>query len=289
MDGASNGNSKLKEILSGYIAITLVISWVLGYYYVFEHKTFIFAPLNIQFFPLMMSPGVVAVAFLLLIPGFRLRDAGFRWCGWKDLGLGLGYPCLMVSCVTGLAIALGIATFEPKIPDTGAYLLKNLKIFPLLFIFALPSHLGEELGWRGFILPKSLKFGRLKAAILSSAVWSLFHLMFAFSPPEGGILGIKWLWGASFLVNIFCAGIVFAWLYLRTKNIWSVYVAHVTWNVFNPMILGNVYSKQASPLFKTDLQIVNGEGLLGCLVNMLFAGIVIWYFTKKSQKDANGG
>ncbi len=51
------------------------------------------------------------------------------------------------------------------------------------------------------------------------------------------------------------------------------------------MILGNVYSKQASPLFNADLQIVNGEGLLGCLVNMLFAGIVIWYFTKKPQKE----
>ena len=35
---------------------------------------------------------------------------------------------------------------------------------------------GEELGWRGYLLPKLLPLGRLRAHLLLGVIWSLWHL-----------------------------------------------------------------------------------------------------------------
>lgn len=264
--------SRDKKIIFIYTVLTLLISWVLEYFYVFQNKAFSFVLLHVSFFPLMMVPGLLALLFLLIIPGYRVRDIGFRLGGWNHLLIGLFYPFFVVGIVAGLGMLLGFASYAPQIPSTSSYLLHSLMKIPLVLIIALPTHLGEEVGWRGFLLQKSLKFGRIRAVAISSGVWVLYHTIVALKPSEG--IGLLWRFG--FLTNIFAAGFVFAWLYIRSGSIWPVYLMHVVWNFVNPLILGNVYSNQNSPIFKADVRIVNGEGLIGCCVNVIVAGIILW-------------
>lgn len=42
------------------------------------------------------------------------------------------------------------------------------------FINLLPA-LGEELGWRGWLLPKPLPLGTLPALLVSGVIWGLWH------------------------------------------------------------------------------------------------------------------
>jgi len=265
-------NSRLKKLIVIYIVATLAIAWVLEYLFAFHGKTFSFELWIFFFFPLMMVPATVALIFTAIIPDFKFRDFGFGVGGWNNWLLGIAYPCVMVAGVIILARILGFATFEPKDADPAVTLWAGLQGYPLLLLNALPGHLGEELGWRGFLLNKTLRFGKIKAAALSSAVWALFHLVIAFKPPAGSL---GWIWSVSFLLNVFFAGFVFAWIYQRSGSIWPVYLAHVTWNFINPLLLGNVYSDTPSRFFDGSVQIVNGEGLLGCAVNMVLAVIII--------------
>ncbi len=83
---------------------------------------------------------------------------------------------------------------------------------------------GEELGWRGYALPR-LQAGRsaLGATLVLSLAWALWHLpLFGFAPGlsrMGGVEVVGWLF------SIFTGAILFTWLFNSTGG--SVMVAAV--------------------------------------------------------------
>lgn len=84
--------------------------------------------------------------------------------------------------------------------------------------------LGEELGWRGFLLPHLLPLGQWKAIVISGIIWGVWHapvIVQGFNYPGYPILGI-------FMMIVFCVllGTIFSWLYLNTKSPWSAALAH---------------------------------------------------------------
>ena len=48
---------------------------------------------------------------------------------------------------------------------------------PILLVLCLTDGLGEETGWRGFLLPRQLQhLNRLAASCLLGVIWALWHL-----------------------------------------------------------------------------------------------------------------
>ena len=113
-------------------------------------------------------------------------------------------------------------------------------IFILLWLvsaLAIPIHLlelGEEIGWRGYLLPQLLCFlGKRKAAILSGIFWGVAHtplIYFGFNYGEG-------YWGAPYtgilLMIVFCVGIGIWMSYtmIETKNCMYSAMIHGAINV----------------------------------------------------------
>ncbi|MGB9641038.1 MAG: lysostaphin resistance A-like protein [Anaerolineales bacterium] len=88
--------------------------------------------------------------------------------------------------------------------------------------------LGEELGWRGFLLPQLLPLGQGKAILFSGAVWGIWHapaILQGHNYPNHPYLGV-------FLMIVFCVlmGTFLSWLYLRTQSPWAPALAHGTIN-----------------------------------------------------------
>jgi len=88
----------------------------------------------------------------------------------------------------------------------------------------LPFALGEELGWRGYLLPRLLPLGQLPALALSGAVWGLWHaplILKGHNYPNAPELGVLLMVG-------FCVvfGVLFGWLRLASGSVWPAVIAH---------------------------------------------------------------
>jgi membrane protease YdiL (CAAX protease family) len=127
----------------------------------------------------MFMPLLGVLLMLLVVT----RD-GYSAKGWADLGLGrLGLsgwglallaPLFILLLSYGIVWSLGIATLN--VPAEAGSLfgfILNGMIDGLVFgtIFAL----GEEVGWRGYLLPRLLSLGPTRAILLSGLVHGIWH------------------------------------------------------------------------------------------------------------------
>jgi membrane protease YdiL (CAAX protease family) len=137
------------------------------------------------------SPGIdpfgpLAGAVLVTLAGEgtaglrRLVAAMVRW------RTGLRWWTFALAVPVGLSLAAALANValgaRPPAPEAVARWPELFLAFPVILVLAGP--LGEEPGWRGFLLPK-LRAGRseLAASLLVGAVWAAWHLPLLVSGP----------------------------------------------------------------------------------------------------------
>lgn len=126
--------------------------------------------------------------------------------------------------------------------------------------------LGEELGWRGFLLPQLLPLGQGRAIWISGAVWGVWHapaILQGHNYPSQPVLGVLFM-------TIFCLlmGIIFSWLYLRTRSPWAPALAH-----------GSLNATAGLPmLFLQDVDLTYGGTVLSLAGWIGIAGFVIWLY-----------
>lgn len=93
--------------------------------------------------------------------------------------------------------------------NSGEIVIGNFGMFVLLvFAMAVMPAISEELLFRGLIMKSLLPYGRIFAVVLSSFMFSLFHL----NPAQ--------------TVYQFILGLLFAGVYLRTRNMWYPIILH---------------------------------------------------------------
>lgn len=144
-------------------------------------------------------------------------------------------------------------------------ILQGFLVGPLInIIFAM----GEELGWRGFLLPRLMPLGQWKAVLLTGAIWGFWHtpaIMQGHNYPDHPYIGV-------ILMIIFCIllGVIFGWLYLNTKSPWVAALAHGSFNAWAGLPI--LFLKQG---YDTAL-----GGILtsvsGWAVLILVIGLLIW-------------
>jgi membrane protease YdiL (CAAX protease family) len=132
------------------------------------------------------GPLAAAVIVTLAVEGrpglSRLVAKMVRWrAPLRSWALALGLPVVVSLAAAAANVALG-ARRPPA--ETVARWAEVLAAFPFVLVLAGP--LGEEPGWRGFLLPR-LRTGRseLGAALLVGAIWAGWHLPLLVSGPLG--------------------------------------------------------------------------------------------------------
>jgi len=90
--------------------------------------------------------------------------------------------------------------------------------------------MGEELGWRGFLLPRLMPLGQWKALLISGLIWGVWHVPViaqGHNYPDHPIPGIL-------LMIVFCVllGIIIGWMYLNTRSPWVAALAHGSINAW---------------------------------------------------------
>jgi membrane protease YdiL (CAAX protease family) len=154
-----------------------------------------------------------------LVEGWAgLRALGSRLVRWR-VGLGwwlvaIGSPVVLFVLAAVVARALG----EPW-PDLRR--LGEVNFLPTwagaLLLWTLTSGLGEEVGWRGYALPR-LQRGRraLAASLILGGLWALWHLPAFFYLPTYQQLGLAIFPG--FALGVVLAAIWTTWLYNSSRG-----------------------------------------------------------------------
>ncbi|MDF2257419.1 CPBP family intramembrane glutamic endopeptidase [Streptantibioticus ferralitis] len=91
--------------------------------------------------------------------------------------------------------------------------------------------LGEELGWRGYMLTRLIDAEVPRPVLVGGLIWGLWHMPVIFGgvylAKGGGQVAVVAL---LFLLSILTQNHLMAWLRLRTGSIWPSVAYHATWN-----------------------------------------------------------
>jgi membrane protease YdiL (CAAX protease family) len=181
---------------------------------------------------LMCMPALACVA-VRLVRHEGFGDVSFRFGGlrtWLAIGLALLLPFVVGLLAYVPAWLSGLATFGPSptgsLGDFQSLLWQALTLGLLL---GLPFAFGEELGWRGYLVPRLLDARVPYPLVVSGVIWGAWHLplIFAGLYASGSQPALS---GAIFMAVVIPAAILFAWLRLATGSLWPAVVAHAAWN-----------------------------------------------------------
>ena len=223
--------------------------------------------------------------------------AEFRFGISKNLGF-QGIPALGLAAVVWIVLLLpwllAAAAYRAQwperlqavLPPSWAWLHHAFRAVLFLPTFLthgpLPGDLGEELGWRGYLVRRWAN-RPLVAVAITMPVWASFHLPVVFSSAQKG----HPLLNGVFLLSIAAAAVPFAALYLWGRSVWPCAVLHLSWNLWNPLVLGNVYTGQAG-LFGGQVRIFNGEALFGLIFNSILALWLIARWRREASQPPAG-
>ena len=129
--------------------------------------------------------------------------------------------------------ALGIDRALGRNYELGSGLLHGLFgsaaafMIPVAVIFTIPNALGEELGWRGFALPRfQKKHGVLVATLGIGLFWGFWHIpaWIAWSSTS-----ISWYPVSVMVVSTLPTAVIFTWMFNRTKGcLWVPIIYHAS-------------------------------------------------------------
>jgi membrane protease YdiL (CAAX protease family) len=234
---------------------------------------------------LYMSTPTLAVLVMVLVV---TRD-GYSIEGWKVLGLHrLGLkawwiaflaPLLVGVVATAIVWATPLAKFV--MPDDAVSQILNF--FIGIVIATLTFSLGEELGWRGYLLPQLLSVGWTRAFVLVGLIWAAWHMPLIFLTPLYHSAGNRLIVLPLFVETIVAASFFFGYLRVWTGSVWPASIAHSSHNA--------AWSTLAAFTVTSNPVVVN-EYLVGDNGILILAGTAIaalWLGRKVSRSLGSGG
>jgi uncharacterized protein len=152
------------------------------------------------------------------------------------------YPAILVGPLVFSLIAAGIAMLlgESWTAVRPTALTLSIPAFVLTFVLlVLTDGLGEELGWRGFLLPRLLsRYRAVLASLILGFGWWLWHLPLIWTP--GAAIEGQPLW--LLLADLMAKSLIFTYVFLGTQgSILMAILLHASTNLFvvSPPVAAN--------------------------------------------------
>lgn len=225
--GAMHGETRAEDVRAGlptFLGLTFGLSAVFWWLIISAGSLGVHGGLYVL--ALMWCPGVSAIITRLIfqrnVRGEGWHPGAVRWLALAYV-LPLGYATAAYGFVwlTGLG---GVDLARFRIPVVTFLVVGSLQ--------SLLSATGEELGWRGFLVPalaRTMSFRN--TALVSGAIWAAWHVPLIIGADYNGGTP-AWYSVLCFAVMVVAMGFPFAWLRLRSGSVWPAAVLHATHNLF---------------------------------------------------------
>jgi membrane protease YdiL (CAAX protease family) len=198
----------------------------------------------------MWSPGLAALATKKIF-GEPIAELPWKWGGaryaWLAYLIPLAYalPVYLFAWVTPLggfldtdfvkrtADQFGWSNFPPSV----VFGLFVLLTATLGLVGKTSRALGEEIGWRGFLVPELSKVvGFTGVGLISGLMWAAYHFpVLLFADYNKG--APAWYSLTCFTLMVVADSYILAWLTLRSRSLWPAAIFHGSHNLFIQSIL----------------------------------------------------
>lgn len=200
------------------------------------------------FLPLLYAIPVYAITWIYIKGSFALSDF--------ESAVGASF---------NLTASPGLTTWGLGVP-----LLATLGV-----VGSLANALGEEIGWRGFLLPRLVgQFGFTVGCFVSGCIWAVWHYP--------GLLWADYNAGTNpryaltcFTLMVIALAFVMGWLRLKSGSLWPCAMLHASHNLFIQAILDRMTAPAGKALYVTT---EFGFGLV------LTIGAFAFYFWRRRRE-----
>lgn len=130
--------------------------------------------------------------------------------------------------------------------DVSRFGLRTTQLMPQIVVIVLIA-LGEEYGWRGFLLPKLMsQFNLFHSGIILGLIWGFWHFP-AYLIGTGVPLEMNFM---IFLLWVLLATLLISWIYYYTRNVFTSILAHIGANAaFNYLFILPEFTGSMTPFW----------------------------------------
>jgi membrane protease YdiL (CAAX protease family) len=242
-------------------------------------------------FPLMWAPALAAFAACKLT-GKPISSMGWGWGETRWQALSWGIP-ILYSVVAYLAVwATGFGGFPnhdfvqeqarhlhitafPEWAQIATYTLMSISYG---FLRSSASALGEEIGWRGFLVPELMKrFSFNGTVAIAGTAWLLYHVPIlvganynAGTPPAFAL--------ACFAVLIYSGTAIFTWMRMRSGSLWAGVFLHGSHNIVIQGVLTPITVNTGKTAWAIDE--------FGIAVPAVMLLLAVYFWTRRGELPA---
>jgi membrane protease YdiL (CAAX protease family) len=202
---------------------------------------------------LMWVPAVVSVG-MRLVGREGFRDVGWRAGPWRLWAAAYALPVFCAAVTYGAAWLAGVVVFAPA-PSKLAIESVHLRWAVIALIngslgvaIGAIAALGEELGWRGYLLTRWVQ-AKLPYPVLGTGlIWAVWHApLIAWG--DYATSSVRWLSVLLFVVTVTLATSVFVWLRLAGGSVWTAVIAHAVHNAWYQGVFDRHFRGELEPYF----------------------------------------
>ncbi len=213
---------------------------------------------------LMWCPALAAFAACGI---FRIDIATLGW-SWRPtryevwaylLPIFYSFPVYLAAWLF-IAGSFGFSAFAAQVgsafgfshsPRIAALLMAIPSYASLGVVRSMASTLGEEIGWRGFLLPRLVqRMGFTRGCFLSGCIWAAWHypalLLADYNSGTPRIYALS-----CFTLMVIGAAFIFGWFRLKSGSLWPAAMLHASHNLFIQAIFDRITRPVGETLYVT--------------------------------------
>jgi CAAX protease family protein len=236
---------------------------------------------------LMWCPALAAFATLKL-KGRKLSELGWKWPQTKYATISWFIPLLYATIAYSFVWASGLGGFPNHEVMQHLVSRMGLRTSPVVstvvyvlltgsfgLVESLATALGEEIGWRGFLVPEMFKtMGYTSTALISGVVWACWHYpILIWGDYNAGTP--TWYGLTCFTTLVVAMSFVFAWMRLKSGSLWVGALLHASHNLYIQDIL--------SPLTRNTGKTAWFIDEFGAVLPVVAAGFAIYFWRRRGE------